>query len=95
MLSRLPGVDPRNAPRASSVLFAWSMRPCVHLANEALSEKTELELDGSVWLIHSRVWPVYWGDLKLKQLPYVKWDQGHLHTYLAELMQRFLKTTRV
>ena len=78
------------------------MRPCVHLANEALSEKTELELAGSVWpihprvwLIHSRVWPVYWGALKLKQLPYVKWDQGHLHTYLVELMQRFLKTTRV
>lgn len=66
-------MDPRNAPYASSVLSAWSMQPCVHLANEALREKTEeLELDGSVWPIHPgvwlilpRVWLVYWGYLKL------------------------------
>ena len=74
-------MDPRNAPWASSVLSACSVQPCVHLANEALSEKTELELDGSVWPIHlrvwlilPRVWPVYWGYLKLLQLSYVKWD---------------------
>lgn len=57
------------APPVCCLLFCAAM---CQLANEALSEKTEPELDGSVWPIHPRVWlilprvwPVYWEYLKL------------------------------